>query len=245
MLSAFITYVCFTSYNITPLLSLPISGAIIFLIGILIQILVFRRLVHLSKTAEELEFKSLLASFGLLFIFQNVALLIFGATPLGYLWAIEPVIISGYYFELRMIIVAIAAMILIPGIYLFLHFTRFGLAMRATAEEPTGAKLVGINIDKIHIFSFGLGALLAAWAGSLLSILYPSHPFMGSSYTFIALVIIIMGGMGSFVGSVVGGFVMGFIYYITLMEDALLCMAVVYIFLIIILLIKPKGFFGR
>ena len=81
MLGAFVTYVCFTFYFINPLFSLPISGVLIFLIGVLIQLLVFRRLVHLSKTGEELEFRSLLASFGLVFILQNMALLIFGATP--------------------------------------------------------------------------------------------------------------------------------------------------------------------
>ncbi|MFX1342688.1 MAG: branched-chain amino acid ABC transporter permease [Promethearchaeota archaeon] len=245
MLGAYITYVCFTSYFITPLLSLPISGVIIFLVGVLIQLLVFRRLVHLSKTGEELEFRSLLASFGLLFILQNVALLIFGATPLGYSWGNLPVIIFGYYFQLNMIIMAIAAAIIITGVYLFIRFTRFGLAMRATAEEPTGAKLVGINIDRMHALSFGIGVLLSAWAGSLLSVIYFITPFIGSAYTFIALVIIIMGGMGSFLGSVVGGFVMGYVYYITLIVDALLSMAVVYVFLIIILLIRPKGFFGR
>ncbi|MFX1509461.1 MAG: branched-chain amino acid ABC transporter permease [Promethearchaeota archaeon] len=245
MLGAYTTYICFTFYFITPLFSLPISGVIIFLLGILIQILVFRRLVYLSKTSEELEFRSLLASFGLVFILQNAALLIFGATPLGYSWATLPVIIFGYYFQLNMIIAAVTGMIIIIGVFLFLRFTRFGLAMRATAEEPTGAKLVGINIDRMHALSFGLGVCLAALAGSLLSMIYFSHPFMGTSYTFIALVIIIMGGIGSFLGSVVGGFVMGYIYYITLTVDALLAMAVVYIFLIIILLIRPKGFFGR
>ena len=103
MLGAFITYVCFTSYFITPFLSLLISGAIIFLLGVLIQIPVFRKLVHLSKTGEELEFKSLLASFGLVFILQNVALLRFGATPLGYSWANEPFIIAGNYFQLNIL----------------------------------------------------------------------------------------------------------------------------------------------
>lgn len=245
MLGAFITYVCFTSYFITPLYSLPISGIIIFLIGVLIQLLVFRRLVHLSKTGEELEFRSLLASFGLLFILQNVALLMFGATPLGYSWANLPVVIFGYYFQLNMIIIAIAAMIIIIVVYLFLRFTKLGLAMRATAEESTGARLVGININRMHALSFGIGVLLAAWAGSLLSVIYFINPFIGSGYTFIALVIVIMGGMGSYLGSIVGGFVMGYVYYITLIVDALLSMAVVYIFLIIILLIRPKGFFGR
>ncbi len=225
MLGAYITYVCFTSLFISPLLSLPISGIIIFLIGVLIQLLVFRRLVHLSKTGEELEFRSLLASFGLLFILQNVALLIFGATPLGYSWGNLSVIILGYYFQLNMIIIAIAAMIIIIGVYLFLRFTKLGLAMRATVEEPTGARLVGINIDKMHAFSFGIGVLLAAWAGSLLSVIYFITPFIGSAYTFIALVIVILGGMGSYFGSVVGGFVMGYVYYITLIVDALLSMS--------------------
>lgn len=249
MLGAYITYLCFTFYAITPIISLPISGVIIFLIGILIQFLVFRRLVHLSKTAEELEFRSLLASFGLLFILQNLALLIFGATPLGYSWLIQPIVIEfmgvAYFFQLNMVVIAITAVIIITGVYLFLRFTKFGLALRATAEEPTGARLVGININRMHALSFGIGVLLSAWAGSLLSILYRAHPSMGASYTFIALVIIILGGMGSFLGSILGGFTIGYVYYFTLTADALLAMAVVYVFLIVILLIRPKGFLGR
>ncbi|MFW9985531.1 MAG: branched-chain amino acid ABC transporter permease [Candidatus Odinarchaeota archaeon] len=245
MIGAYITYVCFSFYFINPLFSLPISGAVVFLLGVLIQLLVFRRLVHLSKTGEELEFRSLLASFGLMFILQNVALLIFGATPLGYSWFNIPFIIFGYFFPFNRIIMAVAGMIIITGFYLFLRFTRFGLAMRATVEEPTGAQLVGININRMHALSFGLGVCLAALAGSLLSLAYRAGPFMGPAYTFIALVIIILGGLGSFVGSIVGGFVLGYVYYFTLTVDALLAMPVVYIFLIIILLIRPKGLLGR
>ncbi len=245
MIGAYITYVCFSFYFINPLFSLPISGAVVFLLGVLIQLLVFRRLVHLSKTGEELEFRSLLASFGLMFILQNVALLIFGATPLGYSWFNIPFIIFGYFFPFNRIIMAVAGMIIITGFYLFLRFTRFGLAMRATVEEPTGAQLVGININRMHALSFGLGVCLAALAGSLLTLAYRASPFMGPAYTFIALVIIILGGLGSFVGSIVGGFVLGYVYYFTLTVDALLAMPVVYIFLIIILLIRPKGLLGR
>ncbi|MFW9984646.1 MAG: branched-chain amino acid ABC transporter permease, partial [Candidatus Odinarchaeota archaeon] len=159
MLGAYVTYMCFTFYAINPLLSLPISGIIIFLIGILIQFLVFRRLVHLSKTAEELEFRSLLASFGLLFILQNAALLIFGATPLGYSWLIQQIVIEwmgvAYFFQLNMVVIAITSVIIITGVYIFLRFTKFGLALRATSEEPTGARLVGININRMHALSFG------------------------------------------------------------------------------------------
>jgi branched-chain amino acid transport system permease protein len=198
-----------------------------------------------SRSAEELESRSLLAAFGLMFIIQNVVAAIFGATPVGASYLFVSIDILGAQFLLNMIVAAVIAVILSLVMYLVLRFTRIGLAMRATVEEPVGAQLVGINIFKIHAVSFGLGALLAALAGSLLVMIYNMTPYVGPQYTFIALAIIILGGMGSFIGSLLGGFIIGYFYYVTLTIDPLLTYAVVYLFIIIFLTIRPKGLFGR
>lgn len=246
MLGAYITYFFFTSYGVNPLVSLAISGPTVFVIGVLIQVIVFRRLVRLSKSAEELEFRSLLACFGLLFIIPNVVVSIFGGSYIGTPYLKETISVLGERFQLNMIVAAVMSITISLIMYLLLRSTKVGLAMRATVEEPTGAQLVGINIFKIHAVSFGLGVLISALAGSMVSMIYTNTtPYIGPQYTFIALVVIILGGMGSFVGSLLGGFFIGYIYYASLKIDPLITPVVVYAFLIIMLIIRPKGFFGR
>jgi branched-chain amino acid transport system permease protein len=245
MVGAYVTVVLFVNFGANPLLSLVISGPLVFVLGILIQVGVFRRLVHVSRSAEELESRSLLAAFGLSFIIQNVLALIFGATPVGPIGQIIPVEFLGEKFLFNTIAAAVISIIISLIMFLVLRFTSIGLAMRATVEEPVGAQLVGINIYKVHALSFGLGALLAAVAGSLLVTIRSLGPFYGANYTFIALAIIILGGMGSFIGSLLGGFIIGYIDYIMTTVQPLLAYAAVYLFIIIVLIIRPKGLFGR
>jgi len=246
MLGSYVTYAVFSFYGVNPLVSLVISGPLVFVLGILIQMAVFRKLVHVSKSAEELESKSLLACFGLTFIIQNVVASIFKGTPIGAHYLNVSIDILGELVPQNRIVAAVMSIIISLVMYLLLRFTRIGLAMRATVEEPAGAQLVGINIFKIHAVSFGLGALLAALAGSMLVMIYSNiTPYIGPEYTFIALAVIILGGMGSFIGSLVGGFIIGYFYYATLTIFPIITLAVVYTFLIILLIIRPKGLFGR
>jgi branched-chain amino acid transport system permease protein len=249
MVGAYVTWFFFTFYGVNPLVSLVISGPTVFVLGVLVQVIVFRRLVRVSASGEELEFRSLLACFGLMFIIENVV------TSIGHLdnwppqvgttYLYETINILGERVQLNWIVTAVLSLIISVFMYILLRSTRLGLAMRATVEEPTGARLVGINILKVHAVSFGLGALLAALAGSMLVMIYTVDPFFGPPKTFIALAVIILGGMGSFVGSLLGGFFIGYVYYATLTTQPLLPMPVVYIFIIIMLIIRPKGFFGR
>ncbi|MGB9853295.1 MAG: branched-chain amino acid ABC transporter permease [Candidatus Bathyarchaeales archaeon] len=246
MLGAYVTYLLFTYFGVNPLVSLAISGPTVFVIGVLIQLIVFRKLVNLSKSAEELEFRSLLACFGLQFILQNVVRIMFGATPIGVAYLNETIPIFGELFKINMIVAAFISITISIALYLLLRLTRIGLAMRAAVEEPTGAQLVGINILKIHSLSFGLGVLISALAGSMICMIYTNTtPYIGPQYTFIALAVIILGGMGSFIGSLLGGFLIGYIYYASLTIDPLITMAVVYAFLIVMLILKPKGLLGR
>jgi branched-chain amino acid transport system permease protein len=246
MLGCYITWALFSFSGVNPLVSLVISGPIVFALGILIQMVVFRRLVSGSKVAEELEARSLLACFGLMFIIQNVVAAIASTTPITVPYLNVSVDILGRAFALNMVVVAVVSIILSLVMYLLLRFTSLGLAMRATVEEPAGAQLVGIDTLKIHAVSFGLGALLAALAGSMLVTVYTNiGPFIGPQFTFIALAVIILGGMGSFIGSLLGGFIVGYVYYTSLTIAPLLTFAVVYSCVIILLIIRPKGLFGR
>ncbi|MEM4425738.1 MAG: branched-chain amino acid ABC transporter permease [Candidatus Nezhaarchaeales archaeon] len=245
MMGAYITHFFFMNYGINPLLCMAISGPMVLVIAFVIQNIVFRRIVLISRAAEELEFRSLLACFGLIYIIQNIIREIFGSLPMSNPYLRESVLILGERFQLNMIVSAVMAVLISALLYAMLRFTKIGLAMRAIVEEPIGAQLVGINVLRAHSLSFSLGALLAAIAGIMISMIYTNlTPYVGPHYTFIALTIIVLGGMGSFIGSLVGGFIIGYIYYLTLKMEPLLVMAIVYVFLILFLIFKPKGLFG-
>jgi branched-chain amino acid transport system permease protein len=247
MLGAYMTYL-FSSLvlGLNPFVSLLISALLVSIVGLVAQTAIFRRIVNISQSAGELEFRSLLASFGLVFVIQNVVRLTFGATPIGVPYLYETVSLLGEKFQLNMIVSAIVSVVIALIMYFVLRFTRIGQAMRAAVEEPTGAQLVGINIRRVHMLSFSIGALLSAVAGSLLIMIYTNiTPYIGPEYTFIALSIIVLGGVGNYVGCMAGGFLIGYITYVLLKWEPLLRLVVVYMVLIIILVIRPKGLFGR
>ena len=124
--------------------------------------------------------------------------------------------------------------------------TKIGMAMRATSQRSETAKLMGINIERIYIFSFGLGAALAGAAGVLYGIIFPFSPYIGALPTIKAFAIIILGGLGSIPGAIIGGLLYGIaeqstvIFLSSIWEDA-----VAFSVLIIVLILRPKGLFGE
>ena len=248
MIGAYLAYFSFTLLHLNPFASIIIIGPFMFLIGFLVYTLILRRMVRSSKSGEELEFRSLLLCFGLAFVIQNLAMVLWTANYRGYeVPSLGMIDIFGVNFEMNRVIIALISIIINIFLYLFLRFTKLGVAMRATVDQPIGCQLVGVNIFNLCALSFSLGILLAAWAGTLISVLSPTiNPFMGSPYTLVALVLVILAGIGSFKGNIAGGFVIGYLSYITMrVIHPALTLVVVYAVLILILLIKPKGLFAR
>jgi len=247
MFGAYITYFCFVLFGVDPFLSLVITGPALFVIGMIINMGIFHKVIRVSKSVEELEFRSLLVCFGLSFAVQNMAAALWTANYRAYSAPLrESINVLGTVFELNRIVIATISVAINLALYLFLRFTRLGLALRAVVDQPEGAQLAGVNIYRIHDISFGLGLLLSAWAGTLVSILYSINPYMGTPYTLIALVTIILAGVGSFVGNIVAGLIMGFAVYVTMrLIHSALTLIVIYIVLVVILLIRPRGLFKR
>lgn len=246
MIGAYLTYFLFVFFGIDPLLSIGISGLFAFFLGLVLQIGVFSGLISRAISPGEVEVKSLLACFALSFIIQNIISIIFKSDPKSYQYATGAVTIMGTAFPINRIIVASLSFAVNLSLYLFLKLTRVGVAMRAVVDEPVGARLTGINPAKIQTLSVCLGVILATWAGSMVSLLYSINPYMGSQYTLIAMTIMVVGGFGSFIGSIIGGIILGYVSYsvIRLLSSSLTLVAF-YAVLIIILLIKPKGLIKR
>ncbi len=245
MLGAFITYSLYTVLGINPLVSLLVSGPVMFIIGLLMNRTLFQHLRNSSPSEEAFEGSSILASFGLLFIFQNIALLLWGADVRGYTYLSSAVNLFDALFAANRLVTFLFAVAISIAFYVFLVRTRLGKAIRAAAQDRNTAQLMGVNIYWVLGLCMGLGALAAGLAGSLLSMMFEITPFMGLPYTIIAILAVVLGGLGNILGSLIGGLILGLIGSIVTYYHPGLSLIAFYIIFLVLLLVKPKGIFGK
>ncbi|OGO42900.1 MAG: hypothetical protein A2137_07355, partial [Chloroflexi bacterium RBG_16_58_8] len=239
------TWTLYTVFHINPLVAIVICGPLAFVLGFILHRTLFKRLLSSSASPGIFESNSMLASFGLLFIIQNIAMIGWSPKIRGYSYLAFPVDIGGALFGANRLVTMAFALIIGIGFYLFLARTRIGKAIRAAAQDPTTAGLMGVNINLVLAICFGLGAAMAGIAGALISVSYPVNAAMGLEYTVIAIIVVVLGGMGSIPGSFIGGFILGIIGSIVTYFDVSLALATYYIIFIVLLLVRPKGILGK
>ena len=246
MLGAYLTWLAHTVLQVNPLLFLPVVALVLFAVGVVVYRLCFYRIVSTAPAVEVIEARSLLVGFGLLYLVQNAAYLAWGADLRGYSFLAESVEISGARFSANRLVIfafAVGASLALLGV---LRFTLTGKAVRAMMQSPTGAQLVGIDTKLLHPVVFGAGLALAGVAGALLSMVYEISPSMGEPYTITALIVIVLGGLGSALGSLLGGFLLGLVETFGMhFTSPSLKMLLSYSVLIAVLLARPKGLFAR
>ena len=245
MLGAFATWSLYTFFGISPLISLVICGPLLFIIGFFINRTLFQYLRGKSESMGDFADRSLLASFGLLFIIQNIALITWKADIRGYSYLDSSVSIFGALFSANRLVALLFAIGISLAFYFFLTRTRLGKAIRAAAEDPETAQAMGVNIHRVLAICFGLGALMAGFAGVLISMMYEMQPTMGLEYTIIAIIVVVLGGLGSITGSLIGGFILGLIGSIVTYIDAGLALIAYYVIFILLLIVRPTGLFGK
>jgi branched-chain amino acid transport system permease protein len=245
MIGAFTTWSLYTVFGISPLVSLVICGPVLFIVGFFIHRTLFQYLRNKAESIGAFIDNSLLASFGLLFIIQNLALLIWKADIRGYSYLDTSVTIFDAIFALNRLVALFFAVIISLTFYIFLTRTRLGKAIRASAEDPATAQAMGVNIHRVLGICFGLGTLMAGFAGVLISMMFEMQPTMGLEYTIIAIIVVVLGGLGSITGSLVGGFILGLIGSIVTYVDAGLSLIAYYVIFMLLLLVKPTGIFGK
>jgi branched-chain amino acid transport system permease protein len=246
MIGAFITYTLKVATDANPLWFLPVSVVAMFAIGLVLHVTVFRRLSAISANLDVMEEKSLIVGFGLLFILQNTAVLIWGADLHGYDFMTNSLSVGGVTFTANRLLVLALAVLVSAGLIVALRFTLLGRAIRGMVQAPLGAMLVGINTKTLHPLCFALGLALAGLAGSLLSMIYLISPDMGTPYLITALIVITLGGLGSLTGSMAGGILLGLVetfgVYFT---DPSLKILLSYAIFVLVLLFRPRGLFAR
>jgi branched-chain amino acid transport system permease protein len=246
MLGALTTWTLYTGFGINPLLSVVISGPLLFVIGFVLYRTLFTGLKSRAPSPAALEGNSLLVAFGLMFIIQNIALLIWSPLGKSYKYLDTAVWLAGTAFRANRLVALAIAVGVGVAFYLFLTRSRPGKAIRAAAQDPATAGLMGININRVLPLCFGLGAFLAGLAGVLISMCYTGNtPFMGLSNTVIALIVVVLGGLGSIPGSFAGGLILGLLGSLVSNWNTALVLVAFYAIFMILLLIRPAGIFGK
>jgi branched-chain amino acid transport system permease protein len=245
MFAAFSSLSLYVLFGINPLLSLVIVAVGLGIIGFALHSTLFRKLLKSSPSPAAFESSSLLAAFGLLYIIQAVAKILWPGLPWRVTFLAQPIEILGVQVLVNQVVALSFAIAIALGFYFFLARTRMGKAIRAAAEDRPTAALMGVNVDWVLAICFGLGAALAGFAGVLYSMCYPASTSMGMNNTFIAMIVVVLGGLGSIPGAFIGGMVMGIISQVINWIEPVLAMPVFYAIFIILLLVRPRGIMGK
>lgn len=246
MLAAFLTLTLFTTFSLSPLITILIAAPVAFALSLLIYYLILSPLVRRAPDRDALERDSILVTFGLLFVIEGVALWVWGSQPRGYTFLAIPVQIGDLTVALNRLVAFGAACLLGAGLWVFLRHTRTGVALRAIAVDPEAAQLVAIDVRRLSAIAFAAGGSLIAVSGVLISSFLSFTPASGIEFTLTALIVVILGGLGHMGGALVAGLILGLAEATTArLVDSELTLAVNYAILMVILIVRPTGLFGR
>jgi branched-chain amino acid transport system permease protein len=241
ILAAFLTYSIWTTIDLDPLLTILIATPVMFGFGWLLYLATIRRIrgAHMSS--------SVLLTFAIALVLEGVMGLVWGNTS----HAVRPAYFNESYTvgdlflpKAQVYGFAVAAIVL-GSLYLMLTRTWLGRAIRASAVNPQGAALVGVNVSGVAALTFAIGVAAAGAGGSIVSVLYPFLP--GSHYQWIArlLSIVVLGGLGSLPGAAVGALILGVAEAATVAYiSPKWATAVPYVVIFVVLLVRPQGLFG-
>jgi branched-chain amino acid transport system permease protein len=239
MLGAYVTFWWFRLLGVNPYLSLVASMPLLFLLGVVLQ----RFLV--ARVADAPELSSLLLTFGISIALVNATQLAWTSDlrSVEYLtgsWLLGPIAFS----KSRAIAGGVA--VGLTGLaYLGLQTTRFGRAIRATAQSREVAMVCGVNVARVNSVTFGIAAALAAGGGSLVAVMVAIQPEMGQVYTFKSFLVIVLGGAGNYPGVLLGGLLLGLVEQLaSLFLTTQVSEAVAYVLLVVALLLRPQGLLG-
>lgn len=246
MLGGYLSFWAFTLLKVDPFITLASTSVFLLGLGFVLYRLLFGRMVKLAEGAKIQN--TLLVGFGLSLILQNLALRFFTADTRGITTAYSGMVftVAGVRFPVVRLGGLALALIVLLALDLFLRKTYTGKALRATVENWEAATLMGIDIQRVYLLSFVMGASLAGVAGCLVAVGYSIEPMMGLTWTLKGLIVMVLGGLGSIMGTFVGGLILGVTESATGFFLSLTYREVVGLVLFLaILVFRPQGLFGR
>ncbi len=242
VIGMYLSYLLFALLGVDPYLSLIAIASFLFFIGYLIQRFILNPIID---APEEM---SVLITLGLGMIIQNVLLMVFGPDyfTVDTSYKLSSLMLMGLSIDVTKIFTFGASLIITAVFFSFLQWTELGRAIRAASNNREAAMLTGINVKKIYCIAFAIGAATVAAAGSCVSTFIPTSQGAGILFTMTSFVIVIIGGVGNYLGALAGGFLIGLVEeFGAVLLSGSMKQVVSFGLLIIILLFKPEGLLGR
>jgi branched-chain amino acid transport system permease protein len=251
-LAMYASFVLVSRVGLDPYLTLVVSVPLLFLLGLLVQWLI------VGPTMGQPHENQLLLTLGLALLIENILLLVFTATPrkiefpyadglpLGVTEIEGPIRVFGALVDLPRLIAFVGSLLIAGLLYFILQRTNLGTAIRAVAENPEGAAMVGIDVARIHRFTFGLGIACVGAAGTLVLPFLSLVPTTGEQFNVIAFVVVVLGGLGNVIGALVGGLLIGLVQELGgAVFPGISELFIVFLVFVLTLLLRPQGLFGR
>jgi branched-chain amino acid transport system permease protein len=241
MLSLYTVFWLAQLFNINPYLSIIITVPLMFIFGILTEKFIIR------PTIGKPMFIHTFVTLGLSIILQNIALIFWSANyrTIKTSFVIHSIKLGNVVVSMSQLIIFIVALGIAFLFYLFINYTWMGKAIRATSQNRDAAQLMGININRVFMITFGIGIASLGVAGSLLMPIYYVYPMVGFQFVLVAFIAVVMGGLGSIEGAIIASFLIGVIetlsgYFIS----ASMKQALYFLLFILILMFMPNGLYG-
>lgn len=243
MLGTFVVYYIYGVHGSSYILSLVLAVIILMIIGIFFERYLYRRVINYAKRGDVI----MLLSMGTALLLENFGLLFFGEKTRG----VPPLIsvvykISNAYLPAQRLLIFLISSIIIIIFLILMQYTKKGRALRALAQDKEATYLQGVNVNKLSMIGFGIGASLAGVSGAILALIYPIYFGSGTAMTIKAFVMIMIGGAGVLPGAILGGFILGMLEsfgYGIIGGSA----TYLFIFIIVIsfLVFRPNGIMGK
>jgi branched-chain amino acid transport system permease protein len=243
---AFTAFFTIMLWKLNPMLSLFVSMPIAFAVNWLIYQYMMIPLIRRASDQDALDADVVLVTFGLLFVFQGLALVNWSGDLRGYSFLSAPVYLAGATVAQNRLLAFLGACALALVLFLALRYTRFGAALRAITIDPVASALVGIDVRRYSAIAFAVGGALAAASGMLVSTFISFSATTGVEYTLKALIVVIMAGVGRVTGTLAAGLLLGAVESMGgYLIDPALTIAINFGLFMLVLLLKPTGLFTR
>jgi branched-chain amino acid transport system permease protein len=244
MVAAFMTFGLFKFFAIDPILSIVIVMPVMFVVGLVVYRLLFAQSIadpQKRGVSVLLTFAIALVIEGTLgFLFTNI----YRSTNPDY--ASSAILIGPYFLPEAQLYATLLSIAILGGLWAFLQYTRTGYAIRATTHNRTAAEVVGVNVDRISMYVFGIGMALAGASGAMVSFLFSVYPSKHWEFVAILLSLVVLGGMGSLLGALIGALSLSVIAaFVSSIYGPTWSPVTFYLALFIILLVRPQGLMGK
>lgn len=205
MLSMYGTFFLHQIWGIHPIASLVVMIPLMFVVGVLTERVLFQPVLDAPGTMQ------IFTSLGLLLILQNAALYVFGSATrsINTPWTFTTVTVLGVNLSYAKLAAFVLSILATGLLFAFLQYTHRGRIIRATAQSPDGAELMGVNTKTVYMITFGLGLALVAIAAAPLAMIYFITPTVGTRFVLIAFVVVVLGGLGNLNGALYAGLFIG------------------------------------